>query len=226
MGDVPLVKIDALCRRRGRVGHIKQMQPVRKLVAGARHRDVVEHGVEVKPAERHGVPFAGRQQPALFLQPWVGLLGLFAVNKALAEQPVVVVEPHAVARQAERGDRIEEAGGQPAQPAVAQGRLGLGFLKRGQAAAHAVEQGADFVKQAERQQIVAEQLAEQKLGREIVELALPRGGGPAGGQVLRQRQQRVVKLGIGAGFGRAGIARLGDGGQLLFDGFHTKILLL
>ena len=119
-GDVPLVKVDAVGGGLRRVGHVEQVQPVGDAAAGPRHRDVVQHRVQRKAAEGDGVPPAGGDQPAVGAKPRVGLLALTAVGQLLPEQPVVIVEPHAVPRQAQRRDGIEEAGGQPPQPAVAQ----------------------------------------------------------------------------------------------------------
>ena len=119
MGDVPLVKGDAFGRGIGRLRHVEQMQAVGDAGVCPGHGDVIEHRVQRKPAERHGVALAGRQQPAFGLDPGVGLFLLFAVRELLAEQAVVVVEPHAVAGQPQRGDGVQEAGGQPPQAAVA-----------------------------------------------------------------------------------------------------------
>ena len=218
--DVAFVKVDALRRGGGRVGNVEQVQPPGRTLLRAGDGDVVEHGVQVEPAERHGVAPAGGQQPAFGRQPGVGLLALFVFAEFLAEQPVMVVEPHAVAGQAQRGDGIEEAGGQPPQPAVAQGGFRLIFLEVGQRTAHRFEQVPHRFKQAQRQQIVAEQLAHEELGRKIVELAPVWGfgrGGARGGKLLRQRQQRLAEFGVGAGFGRFGKAGGGHGGQPLFE---------
>lgn len=53
---------------------------------------------------------------------------LLVVDKALTEQTVVIVEAHAIAGQAQRGDGIQEARGQAAQAAVAERRLDLELL--------------------------------------------------------------------------------------------------
>ena len=120
MGDIPLVEVDAVGGRLGGVGDVKKMQPVGVLAVGPRDGDVVQHRIQRKAAEGDGVPLAGGQQPALGLDPGVGLLALAAVFKLLAEQAVVVVQPYPVAGQVEGGDGIEEAGGQPSETAVAQ----------------------------------------------------------------------------------------------------------
>ena len=192
MGDVPLVKVDAVGGRLGRVGHVKEVQPVGDPAVGPGDGDVVQHRIQCKAAEGDGVGLAGGQQPAFGLDPGVRLLLLAAP-----------------------GER-----GQPAQAAVAQGGLGLVLLQRGEGAAHPVQQGAHLVEQAQGQQVVAQQLAHQEFGRKIVELALPGGGGPARGQLLGQSQQGVVELGVGAGVGLAAKALHSERRQLLFEFVH------
>ena len=225
VGDVPLVKVDAVGGGLGRVGHVKEVQPVGHLAVGPGDGDVVEHRIQRKTAEGDGIGLAGGQQPAFGLDPGVGLLLLAAVHKFLVEQAVMVVQAHAVAGQVQRGDGIQETGGQAAQAAVAQRGLRLVLLQGGQRAAHLIQQRPHRTKQAQGQQVVAQQLAHQELGREIVELALPRGGGPAGGQLLGQGQQGVVELGVGAGVGLAGKALGGERRQLLLDfvSFHREL---
>ena len=220
MGDVPLVKVDAVGGGLGRVGHIKEVQPVGDRTVGPGDGDVVQHRIQRKAAEGDGVGLAGGQQPAFGLDPGVGLLLLAAPGELLMEQAVVIVQAHAVAGQVQRGDGVQKAGGQPAQAAVAQGGLGLVFLQRGEGAAHPVQQGAHLVEQAQGQQVVAQQLAHQEFGRKIVEFALPGGGGPAGGQLLGQSQQGVVELGVGAGVGLAAKALHSERRQLLFEFVH------
>ena len=58
------------------------------------------------------------------------MLDLPAVLDLLAEHAVLVAQAVADRRDLERGQRVEKAGGQPAQPAVAQPRVGL-LLEQG-----------------------------------------------------------------------------------------------
>jgi len=73
-----------------------------------------------------GVGNVGLFGPAVVGQPGVGQLVLHAIREGLVEQAEVVTQAHAVAGQVEGGQRIQEAGGQAAQTAVAQ--AGIGFL--------------------------------------------------------------------------------------------------
>src|SRR6185503_181258 len=58
-------------------------------------------------------------------EPVIGLLALASALDLLAEQAELVVDPVAVPGHAERGHRVEEAGGEPAEAAVAEGGIGL-----------------------------------------------------------------------------------------------------
>ena len=84
----------------------------------------------------------------------------------------MVVEAHAVAGQAQRGDGIQEARGQAAQAAVAERRLDLELLDLIEVVARGDELALNLVIDAEVDHIVDEQLADQKLGRDVVELFL------------------------------------------------------
>jgi hypothetical protein len=77
--------------------------------------DLVEH---LGPREFPGVAVA---------QPVVRVFDLLAVLDALVEHAVLVADAVAVAGDAHGRHRIEEAGGQPAEAAVAQRRVGLDF---------------------------------------------------------------------------------------------------
>ena len=67
------------------------------------------------------------------LQPRVGLLDLLAVDEGLPEDAVLVADPVADAGIRMRRQRVDEAGGEPAEAAVAQARLDLLRAQRGQA---------------------------------------------------------------------------------------------
>ena len=59
-------------------------------------------------------------------EPRVGLLALISVVDLLLEKAVIVVDAVAVSGHPERGQRLEEAGRQPSEAAVAQRGVGLG----------------------------------------------------------------------------------------------------
>ena len=80
-------------------------------------------------------------------QPGVGQLVLHAIREGLVEQAEVVTQAHAVAGQVEGGQRIQEAGGQAAQTAVAKARLRLNFLNVGQVLARSGQSVADVIVQ-------------------------------------------------------------------------------
>ena len=101
-------------------------------------------------------------------QPVVGMFDLMAVLQLLREHAVVVADAVAIAGQAQRRHRIEEAGGQPAQAAVTQGGIGLlGFDAVG-VESQLAEHGAEALLQAEVQQAVVEHPADQELERQVV----------------------------------------------------------
>ena len=80
-------------------------------------------------------------------QPGVGQLVLHAIREGLVEQAEVVTQTHAVAGQVEGGQRIQEAGGQAAQTAVAKARLRLNLLNVGQVLARSGQSVADVIVQ-------------------------------------------------------------------------------
>ena len=84
----------------------------------------------------------------------------------------MVVEAHAVAGKAQRGDGIQEARGQTAQATVAERRLDFKLLDLVEVVAGGDELVLNLVIDAKVDHIVDEQLADQKLGRDIVELFL------------------------------------------------------
>ena len=135
----------------------------------------------------------------------------------------MIVQAHAVAGEAQRGNGIQEAGRQAAQAAVAQRGLRLQFLDLVQIPAHGGQQLPHLPVDAQGQQIVAQQLSHQKFCGEVVELPLPRGGGPLLRQTAGQRQQRLVELPVPAGLRVESEALTGDLCKLLFQFCHGKI---
>ena len=84
----------------------------------------------------------------------------------------MVVEAHAVAGQTQRGDGIQEARGQAAQATIAQRRLDLKLLDLVEVVARRGELVLNLVIDAEVDHVVDKQLADQKLGRDVIELFL------------------------------------------------------
>ena len=223
VGDVRLVKGNALLRRAGGLLHIEEVQAVGAPTVRPGDGHIPQHGLQGKAAEgdREGLPCG--DEPALRLYPGVGGLLLLAAGKLLPEQAVVVVEAHAVPLKAQGGDGVQEAGGQPAQAAVAQGGFRLQLLQVPQLPAHGGQQLPHLPVDAQGQQIVAQQLSHQKFCGEVVELPLPRGGGPLLRQTAGQRQQRLVELPVPAGLRVESEALTGDLCKLLFQFCHGKI---
>ena len=117
-GQVGLVKVDALLGGGGGMLHIKQVQPVGHAGVGAGDGDIKELGLHRPEAEGHLKLRPGGDEPAVVIDPGVGLLELVAQVEFLLEQAVVVVEADTVPGQPQSGDGIQEAGSQAAQPAV------------------------------------------------------------------------------------------------------------
>ena len=194
MGNIALVEGDALPDA-GFIHriHIKQMQGV-ALAVVAGHRNVVHDGVQAEPAERHREPHAGIGQPALGGDPGVLFFFLLVVFQLLVEQAVVVVQPGAVAAKAQRGNGIQEAGRQPSQAAVAQGGFVFRLLNGGQFVAVAGQQVFGLLKQAQVDEVVAQQFADEKFRRYIVQLAVSGGLGQGRHFFFGKQHQRLVNL--------------------------------
>ena len=176
VGHVVLVEADAALGRARRVLHVEEVQPVGHAVLVAGDLDVVHARGEGPKAKGHREGPAGVDAPGLGLDAGVGLLALDALGEVLAEEAVVVVEAHAVARQAERGDGVEEARGEPAQAAVAEGGLRLAVLHGGERGPVRGEQRLDLVDEPEVHEVRAQEAPHQELGGEVVEPAVAGGG--------------------------------------------------
>ena len=118
-------------------------------------------------------------------QPVVGLLDLPAVVDLLVEDAELVADAVADRRALERGQRVEVAGGEPAEAAVAEPRLLLAGQHSSRSWPSAASAARGRVLDAEVEQVVAELRAHQELGRQVaghlaaeVERGL-RGGHPA-----------------------------------------------
>ena len=110
---------------------VEEVQCVRAaLVAG--HGELIETRGIGLPRELHRVGHVGFLRPAVRSQPWVRLFVLDIVLEGLVEQAEMVPEANAVTRQVQCRKRIQEAGGETAETAVAEGRLRLNLLDVGQ----------------------------------------------------------------------------------------------
>ncbi len=150
--------------------------------------------------------------PGVCGQPGVGQLVLDAVLEGLVEQAEVIAQADTVAGQIQRGEGVEEAGSQAAQTAVAQGRLRLDFLNVGQVLARSGQRGAGVVVETQVNKVVGQQLANQKLGADVVEFAaldrLDVGGALLADDVQQGKVDFLVSAGcqrlVGFGFDHSG----------------------
>ncbi len=110
-----------------------------------------------------------RHQPALHRgTPVVGNLGLLAVDKALLENAELVAQRIAGGAHAQRGHGIHIAGGQTAETAVAETRVGLFLKDIAGVAAHVLQSAGQRLGQAEVVGVLHQAAAHQKLHGHIV----------------------------------------------------------
>lgn len=83
----------------------------------------------------------------------------------------MISQPYSVSRQAERRQRIQKAGCQTPQTAVAQGRLRLDLLDIRQALASSGKGCPGILIESQIDKVVGQQLSDQKLGTDIIQLA-------------------------------------------------------
>ena len=138
------------------------------LVAG--DGQLVQPGGVRLACQLHRVGDVGLFGPAVGGEPRVGLFVLHAVLKGLVEQAEVIPQTHTVAGQVQRGQRVKEAGGQTAQTAVAERRLRLYFFDVCKALPGSSQRVAGFVVQTQIDEVVGQQLADEKFGADIIEL--------------------------------------------------------
>ena len=174
LGDLGLVEVDGAAGYQAVVDtrQVEQAQAVLGGLAVARHVDVDELGGNGKVAELNSVGAVVIDQDILLPEPLVGNGLLLIVDKALTEQAVVVVEAHAVAGQAQRGDGIQEARGQAAQAAVAERRFDLKLLNLIEVVARGGELVLNLAIDTEVDHVVDEQLADQEFGGDVIKLFL------------------------------------------------------
>jgi len=214
LGDLGLIEVDGAAGDQAIVDtcQVKQAQAVLGGLAVTRHIDVDELGGDGKIAKLNGVGAVVIDQDVLLAKPLIGDGLLLLIDKALAEQAVMVVEAHAIAGQAQRGDGIQEACGQTAQATVAQRRLDLKLLDLVEVVACGGELILNLVVDAKVDHVVDEQLANQKLGRDVVELFLAiveRAGGRA---LLHELDQQLVNATV--------VELLERGAKRLLGEFH------
>ena len=120
-------------------------------------------------AELHlAAPLGPRDLPGIAVaQPLVGLLHLPAVDDLLLEDAELVADAVAQRRHLERRQRIDEAGREAAEAAVAQARLVLLGQQLLEIQPELGHRGARGVVDAEIDEVVAEVRAHQELGRQI-----------------------------------------------------------
>ena len=183
------------------VGHAEDV-PVRTPSGCA--RAVVVGVLLGAAAELHAHGVLGvRELPRVAeLQPRVGVLDLPAVDERLAEDAVLVADAVADAGHRHRRERVDEAGREPAQSAVAEARLDLLPAQGAQRDAQLPEALLDDVVHVGGEQRVVELPAQEVLRREVADrlgLHVPllgQRGHPPGLQVVahgaREREVLVV----------------------------------
>ena len=124
----------------------------------------------------------------------------------------MIVEAHAIAGQAQRGDGVQEACGQAAQAAVAERRLDLELLDLVEVVACAGELVLNLVVDAEVDHVVDEQLADQKFGGNVIELFLAVVERAGGGALLHEFDQQLVNATV--------VELLERGAKRLLGEFH------
>ena len=152
-------------------------------------------------AEADGIAaLAALELPGIAVrQPGLGQFDLPAVVDALAEHAVHIADAVAVGGDVERREAFHEAGRQPAEAAVAQRRVGLELLERGEAEAAALQRLLEFAGQAHVGQRVAQQPPDEELETEVIDPLAARGIGPPGrfhppfDDFVAQRQDRGVE---------------------------------
>ena len=196
-GNGGFIELDAVMHNAFINGvQVKQVQGVgAALVAG--HGQFVQPGSVRFACQGDGVGDIGLFRPGMFVQPGVRQFVLQAVGKALVEQAKVVTQADAVARQVQRCQRIQEAGSQTAQTAVAQARLRLDFLDVGKALACGSKGITHIIIQAEVDEVVGKQFADQKFSRDIIQLAAVDRAYLCGALAAHKIQQGKVNFLVG-----------------------------
>jgi hypothetical protein len=103
------------------------------------------------------------------LQPVVGLLALPAIGQRLPEDAVLVAQPVAHRRQLAGGQGIEEAGGEPAEPAIAEPGVGLLVEQPDPVEIVAPHRLLDHRIEQQVVDVVGQRPADQELHRQVVD---------------------------------------------------------
>ena len=216
--DAALVEGDAI--RNETFVHGVQVEQVQGVGAAVIAGDgqTVQPGLIQLPCQLHGIDDVRGLCPALVRQPQVRRLGLEAVPELLTEQSAVVPQADAVAGQVQRCQRVQEAGGQAAQTAVAQAGLRLQLLQVGQGLSGGGQTVPHVVVEAQVDEVIGEQFADEELGGDIVQLSAGDRPHPVPGTLLHKAQQSQVQFLI------AGIldGLAAEGGQLGGNRFVHK----
>ena len=128
---------------------------------------LVAHDLAAKADEDGALVPAGLPRESV-LKPVVHLLDLAAALDGLPEQAVAIAHAVAVAVDAERRHRVEEARGQAAEAAVAKAGVALAALDVVEPHAEVLARGLHDVADAKVQQVVVKQGTKQKLDGEVV----------------------------------------------------------
>ena len=105
-------------------------------------------------------------------EPGIGVFDLGAIDDRLRKHAVFVAHAITPGRQFQRGHRIEEAGGKPAEAAVAERGIRFAFDDVGERrAARRRKGGIRLVAQVKRRERVVQRASDQKLHRHVVDAA-------------------------------------------------------
>ena len=142
---------------------IEQAQPGRRFGLIAGDIQLIEPRGDLRLPQRDGEGLLGAAQPVRLLVPAVGVFVLAVLLKLLPEQSKVVGQSQPLPVQAQRRNRIEEAGCQPPQTAVAQRGFRLQFFQVGQRVSVPGQQLLRLCVKPQIEQVVAQQPPDQKL---------------------------------------------------------------
>ena len=127
-------------------------------VLKSRHGNIIHRRCQRKVLKRDLVMTIGSRKPAILCNPRILLFSLLAVHESLKEQPVMIIQPHAVAGKSKRRNGIQKTGRKPSKTSVAQGRLRLHLFNLRQIAAVFFQYASCLFKQSQINQIIGQQL--------------------------------------------------------------------
>ena len=179
---------------------------------------LVAHDLAAKAHQHRAAVLAGLPGESVG-EPVVGTLDLTAALDVLAEEAVAVAHAVAVAGDALVGHGVEEARGQAAQAAVAQARVDLLAANLLEVGAHGLDALGHEVADAEVDQIVVEQRADEELEGEVVDLLLVLGVGARldGARLARDELGQDVELLLAAALLELGAVLRHAGLAILLD---------